>query len=442
MSDMDIGIQQSRPAIRTVSLPRFVKLIIISNVLPETFSFYIGDLRLTVTRLLFLVLTPTLFYRLFKKISAGRYRFVPSDLAVVLAGIWMFVGPGVIDGFGAAVAHSGPVALEFCIGYWSMRLLLSEQGHAWSAVNLLCSTISVVALLGLLDSVTDKYLVREWSMAVTGYVQPLSGGGLEHRLFGLLRAMGPLEHPILFGLACGLGVLLAASLPVRTRYLKIIVCSAGAFLSFSSAPLQGVLIGGALLLYERVLSRFNKRWSILTICFAIFSAAVLLGVQDPLGVIIRHLIFDPSSGYDRLLQWTIAGGTLLQSSPWFGMGFVLPDTLTDQLISGTHSIDSLWLEAALLYGIPGSALIGLSLIGATLISTQGPRVNLTPIELRLGTVLSILIVVIVFTAFTVHLWGTDWILVALLVGIRAHLGELARIPRRPSGRNVTLGTRV
>jgi hypothetical protein len=39
-------------------------------------------------------------------------------------------------------------------------------------------------------------------------------------------------------------------------------------------------------------------------------------------------------------------------------------------------------------------------------------------------------VVMIFTGFTVHFWGAVWILVGLLTGLRAHLGELGALNRR------------
>jgi hypothetical protein len=42
-------------------------------------------------------------------------------------------------------------------------------------------------------------------------------------------------------------------------------------------------------------------------------------------------------------------------------------------------------------------------------------------------VLSIVIFLAIFGGFTVHFWGSTWILIGLLVGLRAHLGELAAL---------------
>jgi hypothetical protein len=259
-----------KPASRQVGLPLLARLILVSNFLPEAFSFYLGGLRLTITRLLLLCAFPIVLCRLGARIADGSYRVVPSDVFVVMAASWMFLAVGEIDGFDSAVAHSGPVALEFCIGYWSMRLLLTEHGHAGAVIKLLCTTIAVVAALGILDPLTDHYVIREWADKTTGYVQVLEGGGLEHR-HGILRAMGSVEHPILFGFICGLGFLLSVGSKTGGRKLTAVICALGALLSFSSAPLLGIAVGAGLLVYNRLLSRFLWRWrALLTVLLMAF----------------------------------------------------------------------------------------------------------------------------------------------------------------------------
>jgi Mg/Co/Ni transporter MgtE len=55
---------------------------------------------------------------------------------------------------------------------------------------------------------------------------------------------------------------------------------------------------------------------------------------------------------------------------------------------------------------------------------------LIPAESRIGTVLGVVMVLIIYMGFTVHFWGSVWILVGLLTGLRASLGELGWLNRR------------
>jgi hypothetical protein len=415
--------------VQRIALPPFIGLIIASTFLPEAFSFFVVGLRLTVTRVALLLLAPLLVVLFAQKVTAGRYRLVLSDLLVMLAGGWMFIGPGATEGILDALRHSGPVALEFCIGYWSTRLLLSKHGHALSAIGWLCGVISVVALLGMLDSMRHHYVVHEWASALTGYngyhgVFAWSPGRL-----GFLRAKGPLEHPIAFGFACGVGLLLAAAVRMFGRVLKVIACAMGALASFSSAPLQGVILGVVLLVYDRFLGRVRGRWVGLIVLSAVAGTIIILSFEAPILYIIEHFTFDPGTGLERLHQWNVVG-EVLYTSPWFGLGYQDPATSSGETVADLGSVDSLWLVAALAYGIPSSVLIALTLIGSTSLPVKGPRVGLSRDEAKLGTVLSTLMCITVFMGFTVHIWGTDWILISLLAGVRAHLGELGRIERR------------
>lgn len=88
------------------------------------------------------------------------------------------------------------------------------------------------------------------------------------------------------------------------------------------------------------------------------------------------------------------------------------------------SVDDLWLNLALKYGIPGVVFIALSMISTAI----GSAVNLRQDEAKLARILSIIIVVVILCGFTVDIWEAPWIFVALLLGVRAHLTELGSQP--------------
>jgi hypothetical protein len=181
-----------------------------------------------------------------------------------------------------------------------------------------------------------------------------------------------------------------------------------------------IFLGFGLLIYNRVMSAFRFRWLLLVIAGVLAAVAVFLTTNSPVGFIISHFIYSPASGYYREWTWDRVIFFVSQS-PWYGLGYgPAPDDIN-------HSIDSLWLVLAILSGYPGAVLVALSLIGAVSLSANGRNVNLTPVELKLTTTLGILIFLIWYIAFVVHLWGSSWILAGLLAGARAHLGELGRL---------------
>jgi hypothetical protein len=403
-----------------LSAPIVIRLIVISNFLPEQLSFFIAGMRLTLTRVILIAVTPLLVMRLGAKVAAGRYRFVLSDLFVPVAGVWMVLALAETDDLPSALSHGGPIALEFCVGYMATRVLLSQHGHALSFANLLCGVLTVVALLGPLDLLTGQFVTRGLASSLTGYPVPFADNLFR---FGLLRATGPLEHSILFGIACASGLLVAVAVPVRCRVFVVVACALGAMASICSAAIQGIFIGLALLAYNRILARVRLRWFFLITVMAAGFGLIFIVIGEPFRFIFNHLILDVESGYYRLYTWQKAGEFLGQS-PWFGIGFATPDA--DDIPA---SVDSVWLWSALRFGVPGSVLIGLSIIGAASLSTSGARVRLTPAETSLGRILGVLIFLLVFWGFTVDFWGSDWVLIALLAGVRAHLGELGRLGR-------------
>jgi hypothetical protein len=399
-----------------------LSLIAITTFLPEELSFYMFGLRLTATRLIFIIMTPVLLLRLGQRMAVGRYRFVLSDLFVPLAGFWIIYAPANIVGVQAALNHSGPIVLEFCIGYLATRTLLSEHGQALSFANLVCRVIAVVALLALLDPLTGHFFIHDLAAQLTGYYRTL--GVYDYRL-GLVRASSVIEHPILFGFVCSVGLLIAVSVPIRSRRLIVLACSLGAFFAFSSAPLQAVVIGVGLLVCGRVLTPLPHKWLVMIGLGVLGISIIFFIFKDPVGVIVRHLIFDPESGYYRIWTWDLVTAGV-SGSPWFGLGYPPYPNVFDEFDTN-HSIDSLWLVLAIEGGVPAAILVALSMIGTATFPTEGPGVGLTLAESKLGTTLGIVIFLLFFLSFTVHFWGITWMLGGLLMGVRAHIGELGRV---------------
>ncbi len=416
-----VGAADPRARVRRV-MPFVFTLIAIGVFLPEEFSFYLFGLRLTVIRLIYLLLAPVLVVKGIEKISSGKYRFIPSDLLVVCAGFWLIIAPASLEDLSSALNHAGPTVLEFCIGYMAPRILFSEHGHAVSFVNLLCRAIAIVALVGVLDPITGQRFTHEAAgLLVGGPTHTLWSIDDGYRL-GLLRATGAIEHPILFGFASTIGLLIAASVPVQGRMFVIISCALGLIFSFSSAPMQIALLGFILLLYNHFFAQIASRWKILVLVGAVGITAAFLMSNSLIGFIITNLTFSPQSGYYREWTWEMVG-IYVSQSPWVGLGYgEMPAEIN-------HTIDSLWLVLAIQSGWPGSLLVGLSLLGAAPVFTKGRTPDLMPVETKLAATLGILLCLTVLFVFTVHLWGSVWVLLGLLLGMKAHLSELAYLSR-------------
>ena len=133
---------------------------------------------------------------------------------------------------------------------------------------------------------------------------------------------------------------------------------------------------------------------------------------------------DPEAGWYRQAIWATAGPMVL-GSPVFGIG-VQDDWAwqSNDVLSGP-TVDSLWLRAAMMFGIPGSFLIFLTLVSAFWLGPVDRAPGLSDAERRLSVALGVVTTMAVFLGFTVHFWGTCWILLAIFPAIRANLAEAA-----------------
>jgi hypothetical protein len=402
-----------------------LKLIALVMYLPEELSFYIFQFRLTLIRLVLFFLTPVLLVHLGQLLASRKRHLVFSDILIVLTGVWMIVSPAIVVDLGYSLNHSAAGAAEFCGSYLAGRILLSERGQTLSFVNFLCHVIVIIALFGVLDVLTSRPIIHEFLGQLTGYTNINTGtsnvgGGLR---MGFFRATGPIGHPILYGIVCAIGLLLAVASPIRAKGLTIAACGLGVLLSLSSAPIEGAILGLGLLTYNRLLARFRSRWSILIGIGALGIGVSFALSTSPLAFVLGHINLDPTSYWVRLYQWQTVG-TIVLNSPWVGIGFNLVDVARKMPVFIFASVDSLWLWLAMVYGFPGAILVGLSMVSAACYPVSGRDINLTIEESKLATTLSVIIAMIVLLGFTVDFWEESWMLAGLLVGVRAHLADL------------------
>jgi hypothetical protein len=400
----------------TTRLPLPLIVIALCLFVPQELSFFVGDLRFTVERLVLIVLTPAIFAALLQKLACRNCRFVVADLFVPLAAFWMFLGPAVTFDVEYSLRHSGPIVLEFLITYASTRVLLSGHGMALRFIDVLSILIAFVAMDAVFDTLSGAYVTRELCARITGYGM-VHYNADSYRL-GMLRAMGPMEHPILFGFICAIGFLLAVSVRVRWRIFCAVTSLGGLLISLSSAPQQCAVMGIALIYYCRMLRGRRGKWYVIWTPISLLAVVLFLSTDTPFGHLIQLFTIDPQTAYYRLYIWSIVGPAVLQNPL-----FTVPSTDYDY----QGSIDSVWLVLSVEYGLPCSILTGLSMIGACSLPIEAPRARLLPEEEKLGITLTIVIILTMYMGVTVDFWGSTWILVGLLVGVRAHIGELGAI---------------
>lgn len=245
---------------------RLLKLLLAVVFLPEGFSFFIGDARLTPARGLLLALVIVAIVRFLQRVGSSRFAFIPSDLFAALTGIWMVTAAIANSGFDQGLKGGGALALEFVGAYYVFRNLLGSADSSVRIVRFASKLLVVIVALALLDPLTGRLFTYDLVKSLTGYVKPIYETVFEdssayHR-YGLVRAMGPLEHSILFGTVCAwFGTLALMTFP-SGAFGKTIAAIAivGVVAALSAGPLIASVLAGGLIMVYFATPELKARW--------------------------------------------------------------------------------------------------------------------------------------------------------------------------------------
>jgi O-antigen ligase len=408
----------------------YLKLLLVAIFLPEGLSFFIGDFRLSLARVLIFVSAIVALSRLSQRVSARAVVCVPSDILVPVAGAWMILAATVTDG-STGLKGAGIEAIVFIGAYLTFRYFLGPVDSSVRVARFGCKLIIVIVGVALLDSVNDKLFTYEFVKGVTGYVKL----GYEDALVikaetfyrdGAIRAMGPMEHSILFGAACVWFGTMALITFRRQAFGWCVAAIAliGVYFAQARSPLLGYLIGFGLATLYAATPRFTARWKLVGLCATALVIAVFTFSGAPIATLVRLGGVSPEAAWYRQAIWE-TGVPVVLSSPIFGIGFNGEWNWQANPALVSSSVDAFWLESAMRYGIPGSASILLAVVSACWLGSIDKSRHLTPEEARLSVALGIVITIFVFLGFIVHYWGICWILIAVFAGMRANLAETA-----------------
>jgi hypothetical protein len=237
--------------------------------------------------------------------------------------------------------------------------------------------------------------------------------------------MGPLEHSILFGAVSAWFGVLALSVFSSNVFGKCVAAVAmiGVLVSQARGPLAAYMIALGLAVFYSATQQFTARWKVLGALVALYIGVVFSYSQSPIATLLRFGGVSPEAGWYRQVIWATASPLVL-GSPLFGLGLQPQWDWQDTDLVG-ESVDSLWLATAMQFGIPGSVLMFLTMVGAVWRGPVDKSLYLTREERRLSVALGLVIATVVFLGFTVHFWGICAILIGVFPGIRAYLAEVA-----------------
>jgi O-antigen ligase len=435
-----MGAPQHVPVERTSVHSRssdefFLKLLIVALFLPEGLSFFIGEFRLSVARVLLMLLSTRAVVRFFRLKRAGSTVHVPSDSMVLAASAWMVLAAVITDGM-LGLKSSVITVIEWAGAYYAFRYLLPPSEGSVRIVKFCCAVMIVVVGVAMLDALSGKPFTYELVKGLTGYAKPPFEMALavqSETLFrnGTIRAMGPLEHSILFGAVCAwFGALAVFTFPSRLfGWVAPIIGFVGIWFSQAKGPLLGLVIALGLAVFYVLTKRFPSRWRVLGLAVAAVLTMVFCFSGSPVATLMRLGGMSPEAAWYREAIWETATPLVLHS-PLFGIGVGDDwDWQGNGALIGI-SVDAFWLRVAMMFGIPGAALILLTMVSAFWGGPVDKSPFLSPSERRLSVALGLVTTVIVFLGFTVHYWGTCWILVGIFPAIRANIAEAAILRER------------
>lgn len=380
--------------------------------LPPQLNVMIGTTVLPPYRFL---LIPAAIYMIAKGLR-GAIKFGWIDVIIVAATAWvcfaLFMTTEAVEAFTAAFAQTTDIAFAYFFGRFTIRSLKDLR----TFLILMAPGLFFVAAIMVIESVTHQLIIQKFFSTITG--RPIIYRA-DPRL-GLFRSPGPFPHPILAGvfLSSFLPLFLLTGVRGWPKFLGTIaaVCS---FFTVSSAALLGLVVGGALIMYDWLSERIaNFSWRIFFVAAGVlvFLAETATG-SGTYGLILRFASMNSFSSYNRVLIWEY-GTKSVAKYPWFGIGYGYWER-PEWMRSG--SMDHFWLLMAVRFGIIPSVLIGLATALAVLGLARSSMVMASAADKRAIRGLAISLGVFAFGIVSVALWLAPHIWFFMLIGLSVSL---------------------
>lgn len=411
-----------------------VLIFLVGLVVP--WSVELGSFGLTVPRIVLLLsVVPSLVKWL--RGDAGRANLV--DVLVLMFCAWICVSLAATEGWETALETGGMTVVETAGAYFLARCYVRTAADFLAVVRVLF--ICVMALLPL--AVVEALTGNNVAMAIFGSILPTVAVSYDGLRWGLKRVQSVHEHPILFGVCTGstlalVYLVLGEQLSAFRRAFCAVLVFATAFLSMSSGAIALMAFQIGLMVWARATARLPHNWLLLAGLVAAACLVIEFGSDQSLPQFyISRFSLDRDTAWLRVLIWEFGLASVL-SNPLFGIGFgswARPSWLSD-------SIDMFWMAIAIRHGMPGGLLM-LSLPAATLALVASSRQPDRRVR-RYRMAYLIVVVSLFLVGWTVHFWGTAYLLFLFLLGAggwmasasMAEAASAAQVPRLRGGAGI------
>ena len=380
------------------NLPLPLCLFLVGLLVPPELSIDIAGIRLSAFRFLLLGLFVPMTYRLFFEPTI-KVEF--PDWAMLFVSAWCFLSLLVNEPLADAIEKGGILVVEMFGAYLIARIYIQNMDQFISLVKFLIVMIFGVLIFSLPESVFGVHLLR-----INGveYITPR---------FGLHRAFGPFDHPILLGVVCSSAFAssyyLFKNIENERRWPALSIIGAATLLSLSAGPFLALGAQIGLIFWEKISARIPHRsWIAFGTGAFIYTGISIFSDRSPIGVLISNLTFNPQTAYVRLLIFEY-GSAEVGRHPLFGIGY-------DEWVRASWmppSVDNFWLLMAMRYGLPCIIGIAVALVFMALRILRKPGDGILK-DLGLGWMITIAGLVLV--GCTVHFWNVAFVLFFFLLG--------------------------
>lgn len=379
---------------------------------------------------------------LLARFAGGRTRPILADWLILLSAGWILISfglhyglnEGLIRGFGVVTDYGGSYALA--------RLAINSPHDLRRFLIMISPGMFFAGTIMMIESLGHQLFYRPFFADLLGgatlYELGEAVGILEYDQSvraGLMRAYGPFSHPILGGavLVSLLPLWLLGGLRSWPKWLGLASAFMGIF-SLSSAAFLGLGLGLALVATDWG-KGFVKGigWPAIAAGAVVALVAIDILSNRPLGSLIANYTLSPQTAHYRTLIWEY-GGKVVAENPWIGIGYgdwARPDWMS-------ISVDAHFLALAMRNGLPAVVLLIFAILaGMTGTGLRALMADRRDRDLLVG--MNFTVVILVFCAITVMLFGEASVFFMMMIGICGSMTAGVRLDRTGS---IVLDSRI
>lgn len=397
--------QASRSAAATRLSP-VVRVFAITLFLP--FHWYFGPVTMSPTRLVLLVmLLPCLVMWL----NGRAGRMIVSDFAILGYGIWCSISLAAVHGLETGVESGGIIFVETVAPYFLARCFIRSAAQMLAAIRVLFVLVALLLPFAIYEAVTHRTFLLDFFERILPSHPPT----MNEPRWGLRRVQAVFEHPILYGVSCGallafVHLVMGHTQSAVTKFRRTATIWFAAFLSLSAGPLSALMAQTMLIGWDRVLKNNARRWQLMWLGIAAMYLLIsMVSNQSVPAFYLTHFSFDQASAYYRILIWEHGTQSAI-NNPLFGVGF----NRWERPIWMPPSLDMFWLYHAVIHGIPAAFFMFLAF--GSMIWSIGFKKGLPEDLLPYKTAFLITMTGYFLVGWTVHFWGSTYILFLFLLG--------------------------